>query len=307
MKISEIFKKQKRTYSFEFFPPSDYLTAVKFGINAGQLMKLSPSFVSITYGAGGCTQTNTFDLVDLFHNDLGFTCMAHYTCVNATKEKIAYDMRVLQDMGIENLMLLRGDKPKNEPLLSPNPDGFNYASDLIKFVKEQYDFCIGAGAYPEKHIEAPSMEKDIENLKIKVDAGAEFLITQMFFNNKYYWEFVNKVEQEGIKCRVIPGIIPITNYKQIKRFAEMTGATFPFSYLKRFEPHKDKPKEVAKIGLELALEQATDLLENDAPGIHFYTLNRCMAAIKLYESLSQDFKDVKKLYEKSLSPHIPSP
>ncbi len=307
MKITDIFKKQKRTFSFEFFPPSDYLTAVKFGINAGQLMKLSPSFVSITYGAGGCTQTNTFDLVDLFHNDLGFTCMAHYTCVNATKEKIAYDMRVLQDMGVENVMLLRGDKPKNEPLKFPNPDGFNYASDLVKFVNENYNFCIGGGAYPEKHTEAPSYEKDIENLKVKVDAGVEFLITQMFFCNNYYWNFVNKVEQKGIKCRIIPGIIPITNFKQIKKFADLTGAQFPEKLLKKIEPYQDRPKEVYKIGLDWAVKQVSDLLENDAPGIHFYTLNKSMAAIKLYESLSEDFKDVKTLYEKSFKPHIPRP
>jgi len=154
MRITEIFEQQQRTFSFEFFPPKDYQTAIKFGINAGQLMKLSPSFVSVTYGAGGCTQDNTFDIVNLFHNDLGFTCMAHYTCVNATWEKIAYDMRTLQDMGIENVMLLRGDKPKDEQLKDPNPDGFNYGSDLIRFVKDQYDFCVGAGAYPEKHQEA---------------------------------------------------------------------------------------------------------------------------------------------------------
>ncbi len=307
MKITDIFKKQERTFSFEFFPPNDYLTAVKFGINAGQLMKLSPSFVSITYGAGGLTQTNTFDLVDLFHNDLGFTCMAHYTCVNATKEKIAYDMRTLKDMGIDNVMLLRGDKPKNGPFHYPNPDGFDYGSDIIKFVKDQYGFCIGGGAYPEKHVEASSLEEDIENLKRKVDAGADFLITQMFFHNKYYWDFINKVEQKGIKCRIIPGIIPITNFKQIKKFSELTGATIPDRLMKKMEPHKENSKEINKIGIDFALEQVSDLLENNAPGVHFYTLNRCRAAITLYESLSQDFKDVKMLFEKSLKPQMPTP
>lgn len=307
MKISEIFKNQKRTFSFEFFPPNDYFTAVKFGINAGQLMKLSPSFVSITYGAGGCTQTNTFEIVDLFQNDLGFTCMAHYTCVNATKEKIAYDMRTLQDMGVKNVMLLRGDKPKNEPLLNPNPDGFNYASDLIKFVKKEYDFCVGAAAYPEKHKEAATMEDDVDSIKLKEDAGADFFVTQMFFDNKYYWDFINKTEQKGVKSRIIPGIIPITNFKQIKKFSEMTGATIPSDVSKKMEPYQDDLKEIYKIGLELAVEQTTDLLKNDAPGIHFYTLNRCRAAITLYESLSQDFKDVKTLYEQSFKPHIPSP
>src|SRR6056297_1869847 len=305
MKITEIFEKQKRTFSFEFFPPKDYLTAVKFGINAGQLMKLDPSFVTVTYGAGGSTQENTFNLVDMFHNDLGFVCMAHYTCLNATREKIAYDMRTLQDMGIENVMLLRGDPPKGADKFPENPDGFNYGSDLIRFVNENYDFCIGAGAYPEKHVEAHSTEEDLINLRIKADAGAEFLITQMFFDNQYYWDFINKAEQKGIRCRIIPGIIPITNYKNIKKFAKITGATIPESIGKKMEPYKDNPKEIYKIGLELAIEQATDLLENGAPGLHFYTLNKSRAAIDVYDSLSEEFKEVKSKYEKSFNPHAP--
>ena len=305
MKITEIFKKQKRTFSFEFFPPKNYLSAVKFGINAGQLIKLDPSFVTVTYGAGGSTQENTFNLVDLFHNDLGFVCMAHYTCLNATKEKIAYDMRVLQDMGIENVMLLRGDPPKGEDYFPENPDGFNYGSDLVRFVRDQYDFCIGAGAYPEKHLEAPNMEEDLINLRIKVDAGADFLTTQMFFDNQYYWEFVNKAEQKGIRCRIIPGIIPITNYTNIRKFAQKIGASIPEGIANKMEPYLDKPNEVYKIGLDLAIEQCRDLLDNGAPGIHFYTLNKSRAAVDLYENLSKDFKEVKNLYEKSFSPHIP--
>jgi methylenetetrahydrofolate reductase (NADPH) len=306
MKITEIFEKQKRTYSFEFFPPKDYLTAVKFGINAGQLMKLDPSFVTVTYGAGGSTQENTFSLVDLFHNNLGFVCMAHYTCVGATKEKIAFDMRTLQDMGIKNVMLLRGDPPKGEKEFPKNPDGFNYGSDLVRFVRDNYDLCIGAGAYPEKHIEAQSMEEDLISLRMKVDAGADFLITQMFFNNSYYWDFLDQAEKKGIKCRIIPGIIPITNFKNIKKFAKITGATIPESIRKKMEPYQDKPDEIYKIGLELAIEQATDLLENGAPGLHFYTLNKSRAAIDLYDSLSEDFKEVKSKFEKSKTPHLPN-
>lgn len=306
MKITEIFKKQKRTFSFEFFPPKDYLTAVKFGINAGQLIKLDPSFVTVTYGAGGNTQENTFSLVDLFHNDLGFVSMAHYTCVGATKEKIAYDMRTLQDMGVKNVMLLRGDPPKGETEFPENPDGFNYGSDLIRFVNDNYDFCIGAGAYPEKHVEAPSMEEDLISLRMKVDAGADFLVTQMFFDNSYYWKFIDQAEKKGIKCRIIPGIIPITNFKNIKKFAKITGATIPESISKKMEPYQDKPNEIYKIGLDLAIEQATDLLENGAPGLHFYTLNKSRAAIDLYDSLSADFKEVKSKFEKSKTPHLPN-
>lgn len=305
MKITDIFKRQERTFSFEFFPPKKYMTAVKMGINAGQLMKLTPSYVTVTYGAGGGTQSRTFDLVDLFQNQLKLNTMAHYTCVNATREKIAYDMRVLQDMGIENLMLLRGDPPKNQPYPFPNKDGFNYASDLIKFVNEHFDFCIGAGAYPEKHKEAPSFDEDLINLKRKVDYGAEFLVTQMFFHNSYYWDFMEKVRKTGINTRVIPGLIPITNYKQIKTFADISGAHIPDYLTSKLEAHQDNPEDIYKIGMEHAVEQAHDLLKNGAPGLHIYTLNKSRAAIDLYDSLSSEFKDVKMQFEQSFQPHLP--
>ena len=305
MKITDIFEKNKKTFSFEFFPPKDLHSAVRFGINAGQLMKLDPSFVSVTYGAGGSSRDNSFEMVNLFHNDMKLNTMAHYTCVNATYEKIAYDMRTLQDMGIENVMLLRGDSPDKNQSYPTNPDGINYASDLIRLVNQNYDFCIGAGAYPEKHFEAPSMEEDLINLRIKADAGADFFVTQMFFDNRYYWEFLNKARQKGIKARIIPGIIPINSYKQIKKFSEISGAKIPDSIHKKMEPNKDNPSEIYKIGLDLAIEQCSDLLNNGAPGIHFYTLNRSRAAVDLYEHLSKDWDEFKEKYKQSCTPHVP--
>ncbi|MCF8304627.1 MAG: methylenetetrahydrofolate reductase [NAD(P)H] [Bacteroidales bacterium] len=306
MKITEIFKHQKQTFSFEFFPPKKYLTAVKFGINAGQLMKLHPSFVTVTYGAGGGTQENTFKLVNLFQNELDFVCMAHYTCINATKEKVDYDMRTLKDMGIENVMLIRGDPPGNEER-KPNPDGFDYGSDLVEFVanNDKYDFCIGAGAYPETHQEATSSEEDLDNLKRKVDAGADFLVTQMYFHNRYYWDFLDRARKKGINCRIIPGIIPITNFKQIRKFASMTGATIPEDIVRKMEPYQDDKDAIYELGLDLATEQCHDLLDNGAPGIHFYTLNKSRAAIDLYERLSDEFRTVRTRYEKSFTPRIP--
>lgn len=306
MKITDIFKETKRTFSFEFFPPKNLNAAVRFGINAGQLMKLNPSFVTGTYGAGGSTHEKTFDMVDLFNNSLNFTCMPHYTCVNATEEKIAYDMRVLKDNNIENIMLLRGDPPKDNPDALKNSDGFNYASDLIHFVKKYYDhFAIGAAAYPEKHPEARSMDEDIRNLKYKVDSGVDFLITQMFFDNDYYYRFLDKAEKAGIDCRIIPGVMPITNYKQIKKFAEISGAHIPSGLQRKMEANSGNSDELYKIGLDFAVEQAYDLLDNDAPGLHFYTLNKSRAAVDLYESLADDYKDIRKNYEQSFSPHVP--
>lgn len=306
MKITEIFKHQKQTFSFEFFPPKNLNSAVRFGINAGQLMKLKPSFVTGTYGAGGSTHTNTFDMVDLFNNSLKFTCMPHYTCVNATKEKVAYDMRVLLDNKIDNIMLLRGDPPNDDPKALDNPDGFDYASDLVRFVKEYYDhFAIGAAAYPEKHPEAKSLDEDVMNLKQKVDNGVDFLITQMFFDNQYYYRFIDKTKKAGINCRIIPGIMPITNFKQIKKFADISGAKIPIKLQRKMEENLGNPNELYKIGLEFAKEQAHDLLENGAPGLHFYTLNKCRAAVDLYESLADDYKEIRKNYQKSFTPHVP--
>ena len=290
MKINKLFLPNKKTFSFEFFPPKDYMTAVRFGINVGQLMSLKPSFVSITYGAGGSSRDNTFDLVDFFQNELGLTCMAHYTVVGATLEKIAYDMRTLQDMGVENVMLLRGDPPKGSKVFPENPDGFNYASDLISFVKKNFDFCIGAAAYPEKHIEAASMDDDLDNLKRKVDAGADFLVTQMFFDNDYYWEFLDNAVQKGIGERIIPGIIPITSYTQIKRFAEISGAKIPEQIEKQLAEVQADKQKVYEIGLNIAKKQSLDLLKDGAPGIHVFTLNKSRAAVELYDHIPKIYK-----------------
>lgn len=290
MKIINLFERQKRTFSFEFFPPKDYLTAVKFGINAGQLMSLKPSFVSITYGAGGSSHDHTFELVKFFQNELKFTCMAHYTVIGASREKIRRDMQALQEMGVENVMLLRGDPPKGSETFPENPEGFNHASDLIQFVKDNFDFCVGGAAYPEKHIEAPSMEVDLENLHKKVDAGADFLITQMFFENNYYWEFMDKVIKRGIKTRVIPGIIPITSFTQIKRFAEISGARIPAQIEETMSRIKDNREAVYREGLNIAKQQSVELLQKGAPGIHVFTLNKSRAAIDLYNHIPKNYR-----------------
>jgi methylenetetrahydrofolate reductase (NADPH) len=285
MKISEIFQKQVKTFSFEFFPPKDEISAVEFGINIGQLMKLKPSFVSVTYGAGGSNQSKTFALVDLIQNKLGITCMAHYTCINASKKKVKSDIEFLKSIGIENLMLLRGDLPEGNNEYTNND--FKYASDLISFVRQHGDFCIGAAAYPEKHPQSADEEIDLINLKKKVDAGADFLITQLFFNNDNYFRFIEKARKKGIMVKIIPGLIPITNFHQIKRFAKITGAIIPETLYKNIEKYSDDSHKIYKIGVEYAIEQAQELLEAGAPGIHFYTLNKSRATIEIFEELSR--------------------
>jgi methylenetetrahydrofolate reductase (NADPH) len=285
MRITDLFNKAEQTFSFEFFPPKDEISAVDFGINVGQLINLDPSFVTVTYGAGGSNQERTFSLVDYLQNKIGLNTMAHYTCVGAGREKIARDMEYLQTIRIENLMLLRGDPPKGSKEFLAPVDGFGYASDLIAFVRKKFPFSIGAAAYPEKHPESGSEDADIHSLKIKCEAGADFLITQLFFDNDAYFRFINLARQAGINCRIIPGIIPITNYKQIKRYVELTSATFPADLLEKLEIYQDNPDRIYQVGIDHAIKQCLDLLEKGAPGIHFYTLNKSRAAVEVFESL----------------------
>lgn len=285
MKITDIFKKQDKTFSFEFFPPKNEIQAVEFGINLGQLMRLSPSFVSVTYGAGGSNQNTSFGLVEFIQKKIGITCMAHYTCVNATKNKIKNDITYLKNIGIENLMLLRGDPPKGETSFENNIDGFNHASDLIEFTKQLGEFSIGGAAYTDKHPESNSLEEDINNLVKKINAGADFLITQFFFDNDQYFKYTELVRAKGIKYRIIPGIIPIISYKQIKKFAQLSGTEIPQHIVQKMEPFKDDPEKIYKLGVNYAINQAKDLLKRGAPGIHFYTLNKSQATIEIYEAI----------------------
>jgi methylenetetrahydrofolate reductase (NADPH) len=191
----------------------------------------------------------------------------------------------LQTINIENLMLLRGDPPKGEEKFIAPKDGFKYASDLISFVDENYDFTKAGACYVEKHPEAHSFEEDLANLKTKVDAGADFLISQLFFNNSYYFDFVRKARKTGINTRIIPGIIPITAYRQIERFTKMSGTKIPPELAVRLEEHKDNPSKTYQIGVDYTIQQCRELLANGAPGIHFYTLNKSRAAVEIFESL----------------------
>lgn len=285
MKITELFLSQERTFSFEFFPPKDEISSIDFGINVGQLMRLSPSFVTVTYGAGGSNQARTFDLVDYLQNKIGLTTAAHYTCVNASKEQIKKDLEYLQSIHIENLMLLRGDPPKGEKVFKTGLDGFQYASELIAYVDENFDFVKAGACYVEKHPEAASFEEDIANLKTKVQSGADFLITQLFFDNNHYFSFVRKAREAGINCRIIPGIIPITAFGQIERFTKMSGTQIPEELKLKLSECKDDPKKTYRIGVEYTIKQCQELLAGGAPGIHFYTLNKSRAAIEIFESL----------------------
>jgi methylenetetrahydrofolate reductase (NADPH) len=287
MKISDIFEQKERTFSFEFFPPKDEISAIDFGVNVGQLMKLSPSFVSVTYGAGGSNSDRTFALVDYLQNKTGLTVMAHYTCVGASKAKVIEDISYLKSKNVNNLMLLRGDPPKGTNDFVPHPDGFAYASELIEKVSSEFKntFTIGAGCYPEKHPETATFDDDILHLKEKTNAGADFLITQLFFDNDIYFNFVDKVRKAGIRCRVIPGVIPITSYSQIERFFKLSNTKIPDLLMDKVKSAKDNPKRILRTGIDYAIEQCKNLIENGAPGIHFYTLNKSSATVEIFEAI----------------------
>lgn len=283
MKITELFERNEKTFSFEFFPPKNYKSILELGINIGQLINLSPSFISVTYGAGGTTQDLSFDLIDYIHNKIGLTAMAHYTCINTSREKILNDLNYLSKKGIENLMLLRGDLPvSGEKALDVE---FQHASDLIELAHSLDQFCLGAAGYPEKHPESNSSNEDINWLKHKIDKGASFIVTQMFFNNDHYFDFVMKARNAGITNRIIPGIMPITNFNQIKKFSDMCGATIPSEIISQLSPIQNDKEKMYKKGVDIAIKQCIDLLKKGAPGLHFYTLNKSRATVDIFSSL----------------------
>ncbi|MDR0667992.1 MAG: methylenetetrahydrofolate reductase [NAD(P)H] [Prevotellaceae bacterium] len=286
MKISTIFKTHPQTFSFEFFPPKDEIAAVDFGINVGQLMRLNPSFVSVTYGAGGSLQERTFALVNYLQNKIGLQTMAHYTCVGASKEKIRSDMHAIRAMGVENLMALRGDPPKGATAFQPHPDGFASADALIAFIRANgFDFCIGAAAYPETHPEAPTREADVRHLKKKTDAGVSFLLTQLFYDNDRYFRFVEECRAAGVACRIIPGILPITTVSQWERFSSMGNA--PATLGERLKSCAGNPKKIYQAGLDFAIAQCRELLSKGAPGLHFFTLNKSRATVEIFEEVKR--------------------
>ena len=283
MKIRDLFGKERPVFSFEFFPPKDEAaTEALYRTVVQDLKPLAPSFVSVTYGAGGSTRDRTLSLVGRIQNDLGIPAMAHLTCVGATRDETGKVLDRLAAMGIVNVLALRGDPPKGETAFTPMAGGFRHASELAVFVKARGGFSIGGACYPEGHVECRDLALGLEHLKLKVAAGAEFLITQLFFDNADYFRFVASARAAGISVPIVPGIMPVGNLEQVKRFTAMCGARIPDALLKRLEAD---PAGAARIGIEHATGQCRDLLARGAPGIHFYTLNKSAATREIFGSL----------------------
>lgn len=285
MRISEALASVRPFFSFEFFPPKDEAASAQLLSAAAALGALRPAFVSITYGAGGSTRTRTVELAKRFKNELGLNVMAHVTCVGTSRAELRGLFDELARAGIENILALRGDPPKGSTTFEAAAGGFSHASELIEMLKRNYDFCVGAASYPETHIEATSPADDLNHLKEKVDAGADFLISQLFFDNEAYLQFERDAHAIGINVPMLPGLMPITNYSQVARFTSSIGAKIPPKLLRELELRKEDPKSVEDLGVAYAALQAAELLQAGVRGVHFYTLNKSPATRAIVSAL----------------------
>ncbi|MBN2562692.1 MAG: methylenetetrahydrofolate reductase [NAD(P)H] [Phycisphaerae bacterium] len=291
MRVRELLSSGHPCFSFEFFPPKTDAGARVLRDTIRSLRELHPTFVSATYGAGGSTRDRTMELVIDIKRGNSMEVVAHLTCVGSTSHEIEGMLQRLEVAGIENVLALRGDPPKGQDAFRPVPGGFPHADELVAFIKRCYHFCIGAACYPEGHIECVGpdsrrdLDRDMENLQRKVDAGCEFLITQLFFDNEVYFDFVLRARRAGIGVPIIPGIMPITSFEQIQRFTQMCGAAIPGPLLEELERLKDRPDAVLSLGVAHATGQCLDLLQRGAPGIHFYTLNKSAATRTILTAL----------------------
>jgi methylenetetrahydrofolate reductase (NADPH) len=285
MKITAKLSAKTPAFSFEFFPPKDQAGVDRLFETVARLQAYDPAYVSVTYGAGGSTRKLTVDLVTRIKREVGLEAMAHLTCVGGTRDEISSVLDQLQEGGIDNVLALRGDPQKGEATFVKSEGGFGFASELTEFIRERYDFCLAGACYPESHPESVSAAVDLENVKRKVLAGVDVLVTQLFFDSKDYFSFVARARAAGINVPIIAGIMPITNLSQVKRFTALCGATIPGSLLARLEAAGNDLALVQRIGVEHATAQCRDLIDGGAPGIHFYTLNRSPATVEVLDCL----------------------
>jgi methylenetetrahydrofolate reductase (NADPH) len=274
MKIGELLARGRPCVSFEFFPPKTDEGIASLLETVRGLRALHPAFVSVTYGAGGSSRARTLEVVKRIKADLGIESMAHITCVGSSRDEMRALLRDLEAAGVENVMALRGDPPRGEERFIAPADGFRYASELIAMLSEEFEFCVGAGGYPEIHPEAESIEADVRAAAAKVAAGAQFLVTQFFFDNDAYTAYVYRLRAAGIEVPIVPGIMPITSYDAVARMLKMNGGRMPSRLLAELEARVDQPDAVAELGVAYTALQCRDLLARGAPGLHFYTLNK---------------------------------
>lgn len=285
MKIREVLQQRKSGVSFEFFPPKSAEGKEGFMKVVHALKRYDPLYVSVTYGAGGSAQERTGNTLKWIKEETDLTDMSHLTCIGATRagmDKLLMDYR---EKGIENILALRGDAPRNVPDFEASKGDFRFAKDLVEFIAKYDYFSTAVAVYPEGHFESPDLDKDMDYTKQKIEAGADFAITQMFFDNQYFYDFMERAERKGIKIPILPGIMPITDCRKIEEFANFCNATVPEGIKKKMGPYLDRPDDMRKLGIELAIEQCEDLIKNGVGYLHFYTMNRADTVKEILEGL----------------------
>ena len=284
MRIDELLRRDGPVFSFEFFPPETPEGEQRLFQAIAQLRELQPSFVSVT--CRNHSRSRTLEVVTRIRNEMGVEPMAHYTCAGATREELHDTLRGLRDAGIDNVLALRGDPPKGSERFEVLPGGFAHGSDLSAMIRDEYDFCIGGACYAEGHPESTSLDADLGHTVIKVNSGMSFLITQMFFENRHYFDFVARARDAGITVPIIPGIMPITSLARLSRAdGTLFGAHVPEALLAELDRQRDEPEAIVALGTAYATLQCAELLAGGAPGIHFYTLNRSPATRMVLEAL----------------------
>lgn len=274
MRIDELLANKRPVFSIEFFPPKTDEGVVQLFETVEALKPLAPDYVSVTYGAGGATRDGTVEVAQRIKGEYGLEVMAHLSCVGETQGGLATILERFAGIGVENVLALRGDPPRGETEFTPPPDGLSSAAELTGFITDRHEFAIGGACFPEVHPEAESLEADLDYLKTKVDAGARFLITQLFFDNRVYWEFVVAAREHGIDVPIIPGVIPIGSYGQVARICKLCDASIPDDLDEAMRALGGDVEAEALLGVAYASQQCEELLAGGAPGIHFYALNR---------------------------------
>jgi methylenetetrahydrofolate reductase (NADPH) len=288
VRIVELFREGKPFLSLEFFPPKETVDWPGFFRVVERLRSINPLFVSVTYGAGGGTQAHSLEIVTRLKREFDLEPMAHLTCVGATEQGIRGFLDELAAAGVDNVLALRGDPPQDADAPRPLGKDFAYASDLVSFIRKSHPLMgIGVAGYPEGHPEAASPEKDLESLRFKLNQGGDFVVTQLFFDNRYYWDFVGRARAIGVTQAVIPGVMPIFSLRVIRKVLSLCGATIPPEFLENLERAQERggPDAVQALGIEYARRQIRELLDAGAPGVHLYTLNRDDACLELLKDI----------------------
>jgi methylenetetrahydrofolate reductase (NADPH) len=287
MRIDQIIAEaDEPLFSFEFFPPKSDAGERVLGLALESLRALSPDFVSVTYGAGGSSRGRTLELTKWIKQELRIEAMAHLSCVGSTREELQTIIDDMSKAGIDNILALRGDPPRGQAGWEAHPGGLSYSTELAGLIRADYpDVCLGGACFPEVHPEAPDLAHDLRFLREKVDNGVSFLVTQLFFDNELYFRFVEEARAAGIEVPILPGVMPITDLRQIKTITGMCGATIPQNLLEALEWRSHDPEAVLQLGVSYATLQCAELLARGAPGIHFYTLNRSHATRAILSAL----------------------